>query len=81
MHPSLKYTLVEYMKEQPFALVNEGTSDGGIKKMNALSANVFDVNNLKHVELKFYNMCATSGEHCSKPVTLFQGWYRLVQCS
>ena len=32
MDPSLKYTLVEYMKEQPFALFNDdGTSDCGIK--------------------------------------------------
>ena len=32
MDPSLKYTLVEYMKEQPFALFNDDvTSDYGIK--------------------------------------------------
>ena len=38
MRPSLKYSLVEYMKDQPFALVNDGTSDCGIKKLNALCA-------------------------------------------
>ena len=70
MRPSLKYCLVGYMKEQPFALVNDGTSDCGIKKLNALCAYIFDVNNSKRVESKFYNMCATSGEYCSKAVTL-----------
>ena len=39
--------------------------------MNALCAYNFDVNNSKCVELKFYDMCATSGEHCSKAATLF----------
>ena len=38
MRPSLKYSLVEYMKDQPSALVNDGTSDCGIKKLNALCA-------------------------------------------
>ena len=59
MHPSLKYTLVEYMKEQPFALVSDGTSDCGIRKMNSLCAYIFDVINLKLVELKSDDMCAT----------------------
>ena len=80
MRPSLKY-----MKEQPFALVNDGTSDCRIKKMSALCAYIFDISNSKRVEVKFYDMCATSGDHCSKAVTLFnkidetlQGLYRLV---
>ena len=59
------------MKEQPFHLVNDGTSDCGIKKMNALCAYIFDVNNSKRVELNFYGMCATPREHCSKAVNLF----------
>ena len=71
MRPALKCTLVEYMKEQPFALVNDGTSDCGIKKRNALCACIFDVNDSKRAELKFHDMYATSGEHCSKSVTLF----------
>ena len=71
MRPSLKHTLVEYMKKQPFALVNDGTSDCGIKKMNVLRAYIFDVNNSKRIESKFYDMYTTSGEHCSKSVTLF----------
>ena len=71
MRSSLKYTLVECMKEQPFAFANDGTSDCGIKKMNAFSAYILDVKNSKSVEIKFYEMCAASGEHCPKAVTLF----------
>ena len=36
MRPSLKYSLVEYMKDEPFALVNNATSDCGIKKPERL---------------------------------------------
>ena len=66
MYPALKKTLVEYMRENPFSLVHDGSSDSGIKKMNAACAFIFDVNNSKYVETKFYDMCATSGEDCGK---------------
>ena len=73
---------LEYMMGRPFSLVNDGTSDTAIKKMNTLCALIFDVNNSKRVEFKFYDMCTTSreqfcnmctpsGEHCSKANTLF----------
>ena len=39
--------------------------------MNASCALIFDVNNSKCVEFKFYNMCATSGEDCPNASTLF----------
>ena len=71
MYPSLKRTVVKCMRTQPFSLVNDGSSDSGIKKMNALCAYIFNVNNSKPVEFKFYDMCSTSGEHCSKAETLF----------
>ena len=68
MMPALKLSL----KEQPYALVNDGTSDTELKKMNSVCAQIFDVKNIsKRVEFKFYDMCATSGEHCSKASTLF----------
>ena len=51
--------------------VNDGTSDIAIKTMNALCALIFDVNNSKRVEFKFYDTCATSGEHCSKASAYF----------
>ena len=71
MYLSLKRTVFECMRTQPFSLVNDGSSDFGIKKMNALCAYIFDVNNSKRVKFKFYDMCSTSGEHCSKAETLF----------
>ena len=39
--------------------------------MNAFCALIFNVNNSKLVEFKFYDMCATSWEHFSKASTLF----------
>ena len=32
MYPALKKTLVEYMMENPFSIVHDGSSDSGIKK-------------------------------------------------
>ena len=71
MKPALESSLVGYMMEGPFSLVNDGTNGTAIKKMNALCALIFDVNNSKRVEFKFYDMCAISWEHCSKASTLF----------
>ena len=71
MRPSLKSTLVDHMQEHPFTLVNDGTSDCGVQKMNVLCAYIFHINNSKRVEFNSYGMCATSGGHCSKAITLF----------
>ena len=59
------------MSENPYALVNDGSSDCGSSKMNPVCANIFDVNRSKQVEFNFYSMCSTSGEDCSKAETLF----------
>ena len=72
MMPALKSLLLDIRKEQPYALVNDGTSDTGLKKMNAVCCHIFDVDTSKRVEFQFYNMCANSGEHCSKASTLFE---------
>ena len=62
MRPLLRNELLtEYMKEEPFSLLNNGSSDTGLKKMNAVAVNVFDVNRSKKVECKFYDMCVTTG--------------------
>ena len=39
--------------------------------MNALCALTFDVNNSKRVKFKFYYICVTSGQHCTKASPLF----------
>ena len=36
MMPALKSSLLDIMKKQPYPLVNDGTSDTGLKKMNAV---------------------------------------------
>ena len=51
--PALQKHLVDYMKTQPFSLTNDGTSDTGIKKVNATCALIFDVRTTKEVEMKF----------------------------
>ena len=71
MMPNLHDYIVSYMKEQPYSLVNDGSSDSGVDKMNPVCALIFDVNKSKQVSFKFYDMCVTRGEHCSKAATLF----------
>ena len=65
MRPLLRNELTEHMREEPFSLLNDGSSDTGLKNMNAVAVNIFDVNQSKKVECKFY-MCGTTGEHSSK---------------
>ena len=39
--------------------------------MNAVYTHIFDVERSNEVEVKFLNMCTTSGEHCSTVESLF----------
>ena len=66
-----KAYVVTYMKTNPFGLVNDGSSDTGINKMNPACAFIFDVNNSNKLCLKFFDMCPTTGEDCCKSETLF----------
>ena len=43
----LRNESTEYVKEEPFSLVNDGSSDTGLKKMNTVTVNIFDVNQSK----------------------------------
>ena len=47
-------------------MLNGGSSDTGLKKLNAVAVNTFDVNRSKKVECKFYETCVTTGEHSGK---------------
>ena len=78
MMPALKSSLLGVMKEQLYALVNDATIDAGLKKMNAVCCQIFDVDTGKRVEFQFYDMFATSGEHCSKASTLFEAINRTL---
>ena len=49
---SKKY-LIEQLSKEPYALVNDGSSDTGIKKMNVVCALIFHVNRSKQAEFKF----------------------------
>ena len=71
MMPSLKAYLTAYMKIDKFAIVNNGSSDTGLEKMNVVCIHIFDVDRSNKVEVKFFNMCTTSGEHCSTTESLF----------
>ena len=53
MMPSLNDYLTSYMKENLFPLANDGSSDTGIQKMNAVCAHIFDVNQSNKMEIKF----------------------------
>ena len=59
------------MKEEPFSLLNDGSSDTGLKKMNVVAVNIFDVTRSKKVECKFYDMCVTTAEHSGKAENIF----------
>ena len=47
MIPALKSSLLDIMKEQPYALVNDRTSDTGLKKMNAVYCQIFNADTSK----------------------------------
>ena len=70
--PALKSLLLDIMKEHQNALVYDGTSDTGLKKINAVCGQIFDVDTSKWVEFQFYDMCATSEKHCLKASALFE---------
>ena len=59
------------MSDNPYALVNDGSSDCGLLKINLVCVYIFDVQRRKQVEFKFYSMCSTTWEDCSKAETLF----------
>ena len=71
IYPTLRSNLVSYMTENPFSIVNDGSNDSGLSKMNPVCVYIFDIERSKQVEFKFYSMCSTSREHCSKSETLF----------
>ena len=71
IYPTLHSNLIKYMAENPYAMVNDGSSDTGLLNMNPVCVYIFDIERSKQVEFKFYSMCLTSGEDCSKSQTLF----------
>ena len=76
LYPRIKTNLVEYMSENPYALVNDGSSGCGLSKMNPVCVYIFDVSTFltcKEVSKQSLNfiLCSTTGDDCSKAETLF----------
>ena len=71
LYSKIKSDLVEYMSENPYALVNDGSSDCGPSKINPVRIYILDVKRSKQVEYKFFSMCSTSSKNCSRAETLF----------
>ena len=57
------------MKNAPYSLETDGSNDNGLKKINPLTVQIYDVN-LKWVKTTFLDMCLSSG---STTEMLFQG--------
>lgn len=57
------------MKNAPYSLATDGSNDNGLKKMNPLTVQIYDVN-LKRVKTSLLDMCLSSGSTAEK---LFQG--------
>ena len=62
--PVLKFSLVEYLADEALSLIYTAASDTGVKKVNALCT-IFGVKN-KRIKFRFYEICATRSENCSK---------------
>ena len=57
--PFFQQRLVELMRNEPFAVAIDGSSDTGIEKMNTLTVRVFDVTR-QVVSTQFLDMCMSS---------------------
>ena len=90
MRPLLRNELTEYISKGQFCLDNDRSSDTGLKKMSAVTVNIFDANQSKKVECKFYDICVTTGANSGKLENLFSAidltvknngvnWYNLVR--
>lgn len=56
---SLRKSLIDQMKVEPFSLATDGSNDSGLQKMNPLTVRYFDVNRGK-VTSQLLDMCLTS---------------------
>ena len=57
--PHFKENLVETMKEYPFSVSVDGSSDTGVEKMNPMTIRIFDINR-GSVTAQFLDMCMSS---------------------
>ena len=69
--PPVKAYLTAYIKINTFTIANDGSSDTGIEKINTACTHMFNVERSDKVQVKFFNIGTTSGEHCSATERLF----------
>ena len=69
--PELKGYLCDFMKVLPYSLVNNCFNDNSVKKMHVACALIFYDNRCRTVDLRFFSMYTTTGEHCSTGQILF----------
>ena len=68
---NLRMYLVDQLSKEPYALVNDCSSESDVKKMNAVCALIFYVRRFKEVEFRIY-ICSTSADSRSTEKTLFE---------
>lgn len=67
----LRDELVAAMKQEPYSLSVDASSDTGLSKMNPLTVRIYDVNR-QVVSQKFLDLCLTTGDDASKPKEIFE---------
>ena len=71
MTPQLHSALVDHMAENPFIIFSHGSTDFRLSKMNLVCVHIFDVQQSKQVEIKFFLQVFNVREDCWKWKTLF----------
>ena len=69
--PHLIDELVANMKQEPYSLSVDASSDTGLSKMKPFTVRIYDVNR-KAVSQKFLDLCLTTGVDASKSKEVFQ---------
>lgn len=54
IYPSLRSNLVNYMAQNLLSVINDGSNESGISKMNPVCIFIFDCEGSNQVEFKFY---------------------------
>ena len=69
--PYLKASLLEKMKNLPYSLAVDDSSDNGLQKMNPLTVRIFDVKRGR-VTTQLLDMCLTSGWDGGTAAAIFE---------
>ncbi|XP_049455395.1 uncharacterized protein LOC125902816 [Epinephelus fuscoguttatus] len=66
--PHFMKELVVQMREQPYALITDGSINSGVEKMNPLTVRIFIKDKVDH---RFLGMCTMSGTRCGTAEVIF----------